>query len=237
MNTHLAALIFDVDGTLAETEEAHRLAFNRAFTEFDLPWSWDRPLYKELLRVAGGKERIRAFALRYDAGRIDDKFDELVAALHRRKTERYTGSVAGGSVPLRDGIAELIGEARTEGLKVSVATTTSRANVDALLHGATAGEGRGWFEVLACAEDAPVKKPDPQVYLAVVERLGIPATACLAIEDSANGVRAACAAGVPVIAVRSAFTDTDDVSGALAVFSDLQGIGLSHLRSLHEGRE
>ncbi len=233
MSTPLAVLIFDVDGTLAETEEAHRLAFNRAFADFGLPWSWGRPLYKDLLKVAGGKERIRAFAVRADPSRIDRGFDDLVVALHQRKTAIYTESVADGSVPLRPGVAELIGEARSAGLRVSVATTTSRANVDALLDGATGGEGRNWFEVLACAEDAPAKKPDPQVYLAVIERLGAKPSECLAIEDSANGVGAACAAGIPVVAVRSAFTDSDDVRGALAVFPDLQGIDLARLRSLH----
>ncbi len=234
MVTPLAALIFDVDGTLAETEEAHRLAFNQAFADFDLPWSWDQALYADLLKVAGGRERIGAFARRFDPDRIDERFDDLVAALHRHKTRLYTERVAGGAVALRPGIARLIDEARTDGLRLAVATTTSRANVTALLDGATGGVGHEWFETLACGEDAPVKKPDPSVYRVALERLGLPAASCLAIEDSTNGIRAARGAGIPVIAVKSVYTAGDDLSGAVAIFDDLGTTDLGALKTLHQ---
>lgn len=231
----LAALVFDVDGTLAETEEAHRLAFNQAFAELGLPWSWDPVLYRELLGVSGGRERIVAFARRFDPARLDSGFDDLLARLHRRKTLLYTGAVAAGAVPLRPGIARLVAEARAAGLRLGVATTTSRANVLALLDGATGGAGHDWFEVLACGEDSPAKKPDPGVYLAVLRAMALPAAACLAIEDSLNGIRAATAAGIPVVAVRSVYTADDDVSAALAVFPGFEGLDLAQLRRLHRG--
>ncbi len=232
----LAALIFDVDGTLAETEEAHRAAFNQAFAAFGLPWSWDAALYRVLLRVAGGKERITAFARQHDPERLaDGAFPELVAALHRHKTALYAENVAAGTVPLRPGIRRIIGEARGESLRLAVATTTSRANVLALLDGATGGAGHLWFETLACGEDAAVKKPDPGVYLEVLRRLDMPAAACLAVEDSANGVRAARAAGIPVVATRSLYTAEDDLDGALAIFPDLAEVSLAELRRLHAG--
>ncbi|MDA8230807.1 MAG: HAD-IA family hydrolase [Magnetospirillum sp.] len=229
-------MIFDVDGTLAETEDAHRLAFNQAFAEHDLPWSWDLALYKDLLAVSGGKERIRAYVQRFDPARLEPGLDESIAALHKRKTAIYTERVAAGAVPLRPGVSRLIAEAREAGLRLAVATTTSRANVLALIDGATGGEAHDWFEVLACAEDAPLKKPDPQVYRYVLDRMGLPAEACLAVEDSSNGVRAASAAGVPVVVTLSAYTEADDAASALAVFPDLDGVGLSDLRRLHAGR-
>lgn len=232
----LRALIFDVDGTLAETEEAHRDAFNRAFIEFGLPWSWDRTLYRVLLRVSGGKERIRAFVACHDPARDNASLDDLIASLHRRKTALYTASVAAGGVPLRPGVERLIGKARSADLTVAVATTTTRANVLALMDGATGGAGHGWFATLACAEDAPRKKPDPQVYRVVLDRLGLPASACLALEDSMNGVRAACAAGIPVVVSESVYTYGDDFTGARAVFPDLASLTLDDLRRLHGGQ-
>lgn len=233
MRQNLRAIIFDVDGTLAETEEAHRIAFNQAFAERGLPWEWDCPLYKRLLRTSGGKERIRAFVEAEARDHLGPGLDDLVAALHRRKTELYTQAVAAGGVPLRPGIAAVIAQARAAGLRLAIATTTTRANVEALMDGATGGAARSWFEVVACADDAPVKKPDPQVYRFVLDRMGLEAGECLAVEDSRNGVRAALAAGIPVVVTRSAYTDDDDVTGALAVWPDLGAADLDGLRGLH----
>lgn len=235
MTTKLTALIFDVDGTLAETEEAHREAFNQAFADFGLPWSWDQKLYRELLRTSGGKERIRAFAAAYDPVRMDVGFDDLVAALHRHKTTIYTANVAKGAVPFRPGILRTIADARAAGLRLAIATTTSRANVVALLDGATGGEGHTWFEVVACAEDAPVKKPDPQVYDFVLSAMGLTPAECLALEDSMNGVGAATAAGIPVVVTESVYTEGDDFTGALAVYPDLSDVPFEKLAALHSG--
>ena len=135
---------------------------------------------------------------------------------------------------MRPGIIPLITEARKAGLRLAIATTTTKANVTALLDGATSGTGHDWFEIIACAEDAPIKKPNPQVYEYVLEKLALPAQACLAIEDSYNGARATVAAHIPVIITRSIYTDDDDVSGALAIFPDLSNVSLAHLQDLHQ---
>lgn len=229
----LRALIFDVDGTLAETEEVHRIAFNQAFADAGIPWSWDRSLYRELLAVSGGKERLRAFVTAHDPQRAGPGLDELVRDLHARKTALYTAAVRAGGVPFRPGVARLIDEARAAGLTLAVATTTTRANVDALLDAATGGAGHGWFATLACADDAPPKKPDPMVYRVVLERIGLPASACLALEDSPNGVGAATAAGIPVVVSESVYTAGDDFSGASAVFPDFADVTLDDLRRIH----
>lgn len=231
----IKALIFDVDGTLAETEEAHREAFNQTFQEFGLTWHWDQGLYRELLRVSGGKERIRRFVETHDPARLSDALDDTIKALHKRKTELYTAAVGAGSVPFRPGVLSLIGEARAAGLKLAIATTTTRANVLALLDGATAGEGHDWFRIMVCAEDAPVKKPDPQVYNVALDHLGIAPGDCLALEDSINGVRAAGAARIPVVVSESVYTAGDDFTGALAVYHDFSRVTLAELQSLHTG--
>lgn len=223
----IQALIFDVDGTLAETEEAHRAAFNQTFAEFGLDWVWDQALYAKLLRVAGGKERIRAFVQRHRPETAGTGLDLRVAALHKRKTEIYTAHVATGAVGLRPGIARLVDQARRAGLRLAVATTTTRANVFALMAGT--GLEPDWFAAIACADDAPLKKPHPQVYHLALSRLGLPAAACRAIEDSANGVRAAQAAGIAVVMTPSLYTQDDARDGALAVWPDLERVALAQI--------
>ncbi len=228
--TDLAALLFDVDGTLAETEELHRTAFNETFAEFGLDWRWDAKLYKALLKVGGGRERIRHFAVDHLGGRPDDA---RIADMHRAKTARYQQGIAEGRLPLRPGIAALLRTARTDGLRLAVVTTTSRSNVTELLTANLGPEGPALFEVLATGEDAPDKKPDPTVYRVALDRLGLPAAACLAIEDSGIGLAAAGAAGVPAVITRNRWTEGDDFSAALAEFDDLSGVTLDDLRALH----
>jgi HAD superfamily hydrolase (TIGR01509 family) len=218
----LQALIFDVDGTLAETEEGHRKAFNQAFTEAGLSWRWDRRRYSELLAVSGGKERIRRFVADEDPTRAGlAGYDEWVLGLHRAKTAAYLRLMAGGEIELRPGVARLIREAHTEGLRLAIATTTTGANVTALFEATLGTDWLSRFEVVAAAEQAPTKKPDPSVYQWVLERLRLPADACLAIEDTHNGLLAASAIGIRVLVTPSTYSQDDDFGGALAVVSNL----------------
>jgi HAD superfamily hydrolase (TIGR01509 family) len=218
----LQALIFDVDGTLAETEEIHREAFNRAFLDAGLDWYWDCDRYRELLAVTGGRERIR-HAIEAGA-RIPMRLDDLeawIAELHRVKTRFYAESMATGKVSLRPGVERLLREAREGGLRLAIATTTSMPNVVALLDATLGQAAFGWFDVIATAEQAPRKKPDPSVYTLVLARLGLPPDVCIAIEDSANGVKAARAAGLPVMVTESRYSAGEDFTGAFAVLDDL----------------
>jgi phosphoglycolate phosphatase-like HAD superfamily hydrolase len=150
----LQALIFDVDGTLADTErDGHRLAFNAAFKEAGLPWNWDVKLYGELLAVTGGKERMVHYASRH-APELAAKpgFDTLVRKLHALKTEHYVQLVHAGRIPLRPGVGPLLRQARAAGLRLAIATTTSPENVSALLRASLAPDAESWFEVIGAGD-------------------------------------------------------------------------------------
>jgi beta-phosphoglucomutase-like phosphatase (HAD superfamily) len=216
----LKALIFDVDGTLAETEELHRTAFNESFKAFGFGWQWSPALYRELLQVPGGKERLR----HYIETTRPQKGVEALARMpefHAEKTRRYGGLVSSGVLKPRPGVLRLMKEAREAGVKLAIATTSDPANVEALLKASFAPDAPSWFAAIGAGDMVPNKKPAPDVYLWVLEKLGCDAGEALALEDSENGLIAARAAGLRVLATPSFYTDTDDFSGAEVVLSDL----------------
>lgn len=223
----LEALIFDVDGTLAETEELHRRAFNDTFAAKGLDWHWTVEDYRRLLTTTGGKERIARFIAETGTGQID------IAMLHRDKTERYTALMAEGGIALRPGIAALMDQARAAGLRLAVATTTSRPNVEALALAVWDRRAGEIFDVIAAGDEVERKKPAPDVYLLALARLDLPAARCLALEDSRNGLAAAHAAGLACIVAPSTYTAGEDFAGALGLragFTEFGGIsGLNAL--------
>jgi len=243
--TALQAIIFDVDGTLAETEEIHRAAFNRAFKEAGLSWHWNSALYGELLKVAGGKERLGHFisSVIEQIDRDKTELDGMIGPLHRRKTEIYTAMIESGDVALRPGVAELINAALADGLRLAIATTTSHANVDALLRSTMGEAGLSAFEVIAAGDSVPRKKPAPDIFLATLDGLQLPAEACVAIEDSANGLVSAKAAGLVTIVTPSLYCQDDDVRDAATIVPTLvelvdgqrQETVLQALRRVHHG--
>lgn len=219
----LQAVIFDVDGTLADTEpEGHRVAFNRAFDEFGLDWYWSHELYGELLHTTGGKERIRAYAATHAPelhGRID--LDTWIARLHACKSEIYAAMMLAGRIPLRPGVERLMHELRDAGIRLAIATTTTPSSLNSLVMAHFGRDMTTLFDVIGAGDVVPHKKPAPDIYQWVLQQLELPASACLVIEDSLPGLKSASAAGLPTIITVSAYTTKDVFPGALAVLSSL----------------
>lgn len=218
----LQAIIFDVDGTLAETEEVHRAAFNRAFDEAGLGWHWSEALYAELLKVTGGKERLAHFIETTGGlGMGVAAVGRLIANLHARKTAIYAEMIALGQVELRPGVAELIEGARSDGIRLAIATTTSLPNVEALLRNTLDADGVNAFEVIAAGDSVPRKKPAPDVFVAALSHLGLLPGDCIAIEDSENGLRSAVGAGLATLVTPSRYSRGEDFRGAALVVESL----------------
>ncbi len=215
----LAALLWDVDGTLAETErDGHRLAFNEAFASMGLSWQWDETRYGQLLRVTGGRERILADLDHHaDAPTSPTGRETLAAELHRRKNAAYARRLAIGAIALRPGVEEILVAAAERGMRLAVVTTTSRDNLLALLRHAPCATALPEFEITICGEDVDHKKPHPEAYIKALSQLSLPAGSTLAIEDSPAGVTAAQAARVPVIVTRSVYFSEENFGNVLAI--------------------
>lgn len=217
----MKALIFDCDGVLVDTErDGHRVAFNRAFADVGLDVFWDVELYGELLKIAGGKERIRGY---FDTAgwpeRATDK-DAFVAELHKRKTAIFTEIIASGQLPLRSGVVRLVDEAAAAGIRLGVCTTSNPLSVDGVLD-LMGAERKRKFDFVLAGDIVKRKKPDPEIYLLAKERLGLPSESCMVIEDSRNGLIAARGAGMPCLITTSTYTTDENFDGAVKVVPEL----------------
>lgn len=203
----LRAIIFDVDGTLADTEEVHRVAFNYVFAEYGLDWQWTPGLYEELLCISGGVERISAFGSDLRARfKSDEEFDDFVLTLHRAKTRKYAAMLTEGEVALRPGIRRLIDDARAANLTLAIATSSAYTNTETLLDNNLPPGWRDWFSAIESCDSVAHKKPSPAVYEAVLAKLEVPRDCVIALEDTENGLKAATAAGVATVVTTHRFT-------------------------------
>jgi HAD superfamily hydrolase (TIGR01509 family) len=219
----LKALIFDVDGTLAETErDGHRVAFNQTFQAAGLDWDWSVDLYGDLLQVAGGKERIRFYIDQYEPPLPTvQNWTDFIAKLHKDKTGRYTALLQSGCIQLRPGVRRLITEARQAGVRLAIATTSRLENALALLETAIAPHAPEWFDVLAAGDIVPQKKPAAYIYHYVLDRLALPAQHCLVIEDTEHGLMAATGAGLATVVTVNDYTRTQNFTAAAVVLNHL----------------
>ena len=220
MPNQLQGLIFDVDGTLANTErDGHRVAFNSAFQEARLDWDWSVELYGKLLKVAGGKERVKYYIDRYLTNFINDKdINEFAAYIHKLKTKYYLQLLHDGKITMRPGTKRLIEEARKANVTLAIATTSALPNVIALLEKYL---DLDWFEVIAAGDIVPAKKPAPDIYKYALSKMQIRASNSIVIEDSDNGLIAAKLAGLKTVVTVNNYTEKQDFKQADLVVSDL----------------
>lgn len=219
----LKALIFDVDGTLADTEkDGHRVAFNSAFKAAGLDWEWNEELYGKLLAVTGGKERMNYYLDNFNTTfERPDNLQEMIAELHKSKTGYYTKLLGEGAIPLRPGVKRLIQEARDAGLRLAIATTTTPENVTALLENTLGKESIDWFEVIAAGDIVPAKKPASDIYDWALKEMKLNAADCLAFEDSENGILSSQGADLKTIITVNDYTLDHDFTGAAIVLNHM----------------
>lgn len=219
---NLKTIIFDVDGTLANTEETHRQSFNIAFQEFGLEYHWSVEDYTALLSISGGRERIQAFLKSQDFGiKSDLSLRNFALRLHKRKSEIYREKVVAGHIGLRSGVRRLIDEAHAGNIRLGIATATSLANVETLLKYNMGENALSEFDAIVTSDTVKDKKPSPVVYQFAVAELGLTPEYCVAIEDTSNGNRAALAAGLKTLITTHSFTKGNDFSGAGLVVDQL----------------
>ncbi len=219
-----------MDGTLAETEkDGHRIAFNQAFKQANLSWEWDVNLYGKLLKVAGGKERIKYYLDNFIDFTPPDHLDQLIPRLHSIKNQFYQNLLVNATIPLRPGVENLIIEAHNQGIRLAIATTSALANAMALLDNTLVSS---YFEIIAAGDIVEKKKPAPDIYNYVIEKMDLAAENCLVIEDSEQGCRAATRAGLPTIITVNDYTKNDNFESALLVLNSLEKIGLEELKKV-----
>ena len=219
----LRALIFDVDGTLAETErDGHRVAFNQAFAAAGLRWYWDVETYGRLLAVTGGKERILHYWREVDAyGSHRPHTLARIGELHRAKTRFYSEIVASGRIRLRPGVRALLLHARARGYRLGIATTTAPGNVEVLMRSCLGAECEGLFECIGAGDVVAHKKPAPDIYRWVLREMRLTPDVCVAFEDSPAGLDAATQAGLRTIVTPGEYTRDCEFPGAVAVLDEL----------------
>jgi HAD superfamily hydrolase (TIGR01509 family) len=223
----VSALIFDCDGVLADTErDGHLPAFNQTFAEFGLPVRWSEEEYGEKLRIGGGKERMASLLTPEfvrEAGLPEDAEGQraALAEWHARKTAIYTGMVASGALPARPGVSRVIGEALDAGWELAVASTSAEPSVRAVLEHVAGQERAARFAVLLAGDVVPRKKPAPDIYELALERLGVPPSDALVIEDSRNGLEAAAGAGLRCVVTVNGYTEHEDFDEAVMVVTSL----------------
>jgi HAD superfamily hydrolase (TIGR01509 family) len=222
-NKKLEALIFDVDGTLSDTErDGHRVAFNAAFDEYGIGWHWDIDTYGQLLAVTGGKERMKHYAKTFlNNQNLPDNFEQRVPELHAAKTRHYIELLSTGAIPLRTGVERLLNEAREKGLRLAIATTTTPENITTLLEHTLGKTSIRWFEVIAAGDIVPAKKPAGDIYHYALQALNLKPEQCLAFEDSRNGILSAQDANLTTLITINGYTQDDDFSGAALVLNHL----------------
>ena len=214
----IEGIIFDVDGTIADTEDIHRQAFNKAFSKFDLNWYWSKEKYHELLFISGGKERITRCLAEDKATKKNIGFIE---ELHKCKSEYYRSILLSSDISLRPGVKRLITEAKEKNIKIGIATNSSTENLQALIKKTFKVEPEKLFNTIVTNNIIIDKKPSPEVYYRALKNLELSANKCIAVEDTANGNASAIRAGLRTVITTHTYTADNDFDGASLVLNNL----------------
>jgi HAD superfamily hydrolase (TIGR01509 family) len=219
----LEAILFDVDGTLIDTEELHRQAYNETFVQFGLGWDWNAKLYADLLSVSGGEARIAHYIDQLDLPPAEKtRLRRIIPAIHRIKTKCYGELIASNSVRLRSGVARLMEEGRRSGVRIGLAASSASANVQTLVASAFHQDVGNVADAIVCADEVARKKPAPDIYELLLTLLRVAPSACVAFEDSNNGLNAAKAAGLFTVVTPTRWTMAQKFDNADLV---LPGLG------------
>jgi HAD superfamily hydrolase (TIGR01509 family) len=217
----IKGVFFDQDGVIIDTErDGHRVAFNETFKEFGFPFEWGVDEYHQLLQVAGGKERMKHYYQTKGFG-VDvkpEEIDELIPRMHKRKTAVFIELIESGRLPLRPGIRRFMKEIVAAGLKIGVCTTSNEKAAHAV---ATKILADIPFDFVLAGDVVSKKKPDPEIYNLALEKTGLKPDECVVIEDSRNGVLAAKAAGLHIVATTNVYTEKEDLHEADIVLTCL----------------
>lgn len=216
----LTTIIFDMDGTLANTEEIHRQAFNQAFTEFHLPIRWEPDEYAQLLSISGGRQRIYRYLKSHSINIRKDK-RRFSREIHKRKSEIYREKLDAGHLVLRRGVLRLIRDAHKYNIRMGIATSSSYNNIITLVHNTLGPRGMDYFDSIVSCDLISEQKPSPAVYQYALAELGTNPENCVAIEDTSNGNRAALAAGIRTVITTHEFTLDNDFTGASLILDDM----------------
>ena len=218
----LSAVLFDVDGTIAETEELHRKSFNESFKEFNLDWFWDKPIYKELINIGGGKERIQHYMKRAWPEMLEYKnLSKYIDSIHKVKNEIYEDYLNEETITFRPGIKRLISELKESRIRIALVSSSSKTNIENLLLKGLQFKSIDFFDLIAHGDCTKNKKPSPEIYEWALEKLKLSAQSCIAIEDSPRGLDSAVAAKIKVIVTPSELTSDENFEDADLVVSDL----------------
>lgn len=222
MTQHLQAVVFDMDGVIAETEgEGHRVAFNKTFADMGIQVEWSYETYGELLKISGGKERMRHFFLQQPGFIPEEKMDEIIADMHKRKTTIFQDLIQSGGIPLRPGVQSFIQSLLDRDIKIALATTSNEKAANTLLATLLGMETHARFSAILAGDIVSKKKPDPEIYNLAARRLNIDPRKSFVIEDTENGLKAGLAAGFHVCVTKSAYTRHEDFSGAAFVVDSI----------------
>ena len=218
----LSAVLFDVDGTIAETEEYHRKSFNESFKEFNLDWFWDEAIYKELINVGGGKERIMYHIKRAWPEMLNYKnLSKYIDSIHKIKNEIFEDFMKDMVIEPRKGVIRLINELKEKKIRLAIVSSSSESNILNLFNKALKIDLNEKFDIIAHGDITKNKKPSPEIYEWTLEKMRLPPQSCLAIEDSPRGMESALRANINVVVTPSILTSGEKFDGAKLVVSDL----------------